>query len=153
MLSVVFFWYWSSNADPLPFYIIHADMYILIFPISSFFLFFFSLRNKIGMGPASLRHGSYKFTCWFSGRFAEAFGGLSCVRLLSGEKTPLCKNICCGNGCQTPFCGLRLFFAQRLSFVLIIYVGERIMIKRKNLENAPMQLNNLQWGCVYVFIF
>lgn len=30
------------------------------------------------------------------------------MRLLSGEKTPLCKNICCGNGCQTPFCGLCL---------------------------------------------
>lgn len=51
------------------------------------------------------------------------------MRLLSGEKTPLCKNICCGNGCQPPFCGLLVFFAQRLSFVLIIYVGERITLK------------------------
>lgn len=50
------------------------------------------------------------------------------MRLLSGEKTPLCKNICCGNGCQSPFCGLRLFFAQRLSFVFIIYVGERTVV-------------------------
>lgn len=74
------------------------------------------------------RHGSCKFTCWFSGRFSEAFGGLSCVRLLSGEKTPLCKNICCGNGCQSPFCGLRLFFAQILSFVFIIYVGEGTVV-------------------------
>lgn len=59
------------------------------------------------------------------------------MRLLSGEKTTLCKNICCGNGCQTPFCGLRLFFVQRLSFVLIIYVGERIMLK--NMEYGAMQ--------------
>ena len=72
------------------------------------------------------------------------------MRLLSGEKTPLCKNICCGNGCQTPFCGFRLFFAQRLSFVLIIYVGERIMIK--NLEYVAMQLSSPQLGCVY-FLF
>lgn len=59
------------------------------------------------------------------------------MRLLSGEKTTLCKNICCRNGCQTPFCGRRLFFVQRLSFVLIIYVGERIMIK--NMEYGAMQ--------------
>lgn len=73
------------------------------------------------------------------------------MRLLSGEKTPLCKNICCGNGCQTPFCGLRLFFAQRLSFVLIIYVGERIMIK--NLEYVATQLSSPQLGCVYFLFF
>lgn len=120
-----------------------------IFVTISFSLFF-PKEIKLAV-PASQRHGSYKFTCWFSGRFSEAFGGLSCVRLLSGEKTPLCKNICCGNGCQTPFCGLRLFFAQRLSFVLIIYVGERIMIK--NLENVPMQLSSLQLGCAYYCFF
>lgn len=118
-------------------------MLICIFVLYSISLsFFFLLKKYNWRGPASLRHGSYKFTCWFSGRFSEAFGGLSCVRLLSGEKTPLCKNICCGNGCQTPFCGLGLLFAQRLSFVLIIYVGERIIIK--NLENIPMQLSYLQ---------
>lgn len=50
------------------------------------------------------------------------------MRLLSGEKTPLCKNICCGNGCQTPFCGLLVFFAWKLSFVLIIYVGEGVTL-------------------------
>lgn len=125
-------------------------MYIRILLIFLMLFCFFHLKTQNWRGPARLRHGSYKFTCWFSGRFSEAFGGLSCVRLLSGEKTPLCKNICCGNGCQTPFCGLRLFFAQRLSFVLIIYVGERIMIKI--LENVAMQLSNLQWGCVYTFI-
>lgn len=73
------------------------------------------------------------------------------MRLLSGEKTPLCKNICCGNGCQTPFCGLRLFFAQRLSFVLIIYVGERIMIQ--NMECGAMQLSSLQLGCLSYYFF
>lgn len=69
------------------------------------------------------------------------------MRLLSGEKTPLCKNICRGNGCQTPFCGLRLFFAQRLSFVLIIFVGERIMIKKK--KWSMEQLSRPRLGCVY----
>lgn len=73
------------------------------------------------------------------------------MRLLSGEKTPLCRNICCGNGCQTAFCGRCLFFAQKLSFVFIIYVGERIMIK--NLEDLPMQLSGLQLGCIYLLIF
>lgn len=74
------------------------------------------------------------------------------MRLLSGEKTPLCKNICCGNGCQTPFCGLRLFFAQRLSFVLIIFVGERIMIK-KNVEYGAAEPSTVGLCLYYYYYF
>lgn len=98
--------------------ITHNDIVLCLFPMSifrrvSFVSFFFFIPNflwgiKLAQADYSRRRGSCKFTCWFSGRFSEAFGGLSCVRLLSGEKTPLCKNICRGNGCQTAFCGLRL---------------------------------------------
>lgn len=127
-----------------------ASIYMYIWATFVFFpALFFSKRNKICIGLANLRHGSCKFTCWFSGRFFEAFGGLSCVRLLSGEKTPLCKNICCGNGCQTPFCGLCLFFAQRLSFVAIIYVGERVTVK--NVECGAVQSSSLHFGCFHLF--
>lgn len=138
MSSVVFFRRRGSVAVPPAFLKPSTPMQpsLVFFFILCFFVLF--LKKQNWRGPASRRHGSYKFTCWFSGRFSEAFGGLSCVRLLSGEKTPLCKNICCGNGCQTPFCGLRFFFAQRVSFVLIIYVGESVMIKR-NLVNVPKQ--------------
>lgn len=55
------------------------------------------------------------------------------------------------------FCGFRLFFAQRLSFVvffffLIIYVGERIIIGRKFWGNAAMQVELSTGGCA-VFMY
>lgn len=139
--------------------ITHNDIVSCLFPTSIFRRVFFSPPNflwgiKLVRAGYSRRRGSCKFTCWFSGRFSEAFGGLSCVRLLSGEKTPLCKNICRGNGCQTPFCGLRLLSCAEIviGFHHFCRWKKKYNLKKKTQMWNMERLSGPQLPCVFIIL-